>query len=223
MNSRAYSVLNVKSINEGERTISGVATTPTVDRIGDIIEPLGVQFKNPMPFLWQHDSDAPVGVANFDKPTKDGITFTAKFVDPATVDSPTLKDRLQMAWDSVKTGLVRAVSIGFRAIEYSFMEDSNGIRFIETEVYELSGVTIPANAEALITGMKSLYGTTDIDIVKALDAEARREHGIPDPDIPAKPQDEAATGRRGTVVKLDAPARDRAPFVINKIHPERKP
>lgn len=218
MNNRAYSVLNVKSIDEGQRTISGVATTPTVDRVGDIIEPLGVTFKNPMPFLWQHDHESPVGTVNFDKPTKDGITFTAKFVDPGTVDSPTLKDRLQMAWDSVRTGLVRAVSIGFRAIEYSFMEDSNGIRFIETEVYELSGVTIPANAEALITGVKSLYGATDIDIVKAVDAEARREHGVPDPEIPVKPQDEAATGKRVTVVKLDAPARDRAkPFVIRQI------
>lgn len=218
MNNRAYSVLNVKSIDEGQRTISGVATTPTVDRVGDIIEPLGVTFKNPMPFLWQHDHESPVGTVNFDKPTKDGITFTAKFVDPGTVDSPTLKDRLQMAWDSVRTGLVRAVSIGFRAIEYSFMEDSNGIRFIETEVYELSGVTIPANAEALITGVKSLYGATDIDIVKAVDAEARREHGVPDPEIPVKPQDEAATGKKVTVVKLDAPARDRAkPFVIRQI------
>jgi hypothetical protein len=45
---------------------------------------------------------------------------------------------------------------------------------------------VPANADAaLISGVKSLYGVTDIDIVKALDAEARREHGVPDPEIPA--------------------------------------
>jgi HK97 family phage prohead protease len=223
VNNRAYSVLDVKSIDEGQRTISGVATTPTVDRVGDIIEPLGVQFKNPMPFLWQHDHQSPVGTVSFDKPTKDGITFTAKFVDPGTVDSPSLKDRLQMAWDSVKTGLVRAVSIGFRPIEYAFMEDSNGIRFIETEVFELSGVTIPANAEALISGMKGLYGKTEIDIIKAIDAEWRHQAGIPDPEIPVKPEDKAATGKSVCVVKLDNTARDRAPFVINKIHTERKP
>jgi hypothetical protein len=101
------------------------------------------------------------------------------------------------------------------------MEDSNGIRFIETEVFELSGVTIPANAEALISGVKSLYGKTELDIIKAIDAEWRHQAGIPDPEIPVKPQDEAATGKKVTVVKLDAPARDRAPFVINKIHTER--
>jgi hypothetical protein len=66
--------------------------------------------------------------------------------------------------------------------------------------------------------VKSLYGATDIDIVKAIDAEARREHGIPDPEIPANPADDAATGKSVRVVKLDAPARDRAkPFVIRQI------
>jgi hypothetical protein len=46
---------------------------------------------------------------------------------------------------------------------------------------------VPANADALIAGVKSLYGASDIDIVKAVDAEARREHGIPDPEIPEPP------------------------------------
>lgn len=210
MNNRAYAVLSVKSIDEEKRIIRGVATTPSVDRVGDTIDPLGVQFENPLPFLWQHDHESPVGQCTFSKPTKDGITFEAQFVDPATVDSPSLKDRLQMAWDSVKTGLVRAVSIGFRAIEYSFMENG-GVNYLETEVYELSGVTIPANAEAIITSVKSI------------DARLRAEHGVPDPEIPAPPPESAATGEKKVrVVKLDVPARDRAPFVIKKIHPERK-
>jgi HK97 family phage prohead protease len=220
MQNRAYSVLSIKSVDEVKRVIKGVATTPSVDRVGDIIDPLGVKFTNPMPFLWMHDHETPVGAVTFDKPTKSGITFEAEFVHPDTVESATLKDRLQLAWDSVKTGLVRAVSIGFRPLEWAFL-DGGGIRYDESEVYELSGVTVPANADALIAGVKSFYGASDIDIVKALDAEARREHGVPDPEIPAPPTD-AATGN-AVVVKLDAPARDRAPFVINKIHSERKP
>lgn len=208
MQNRAYSVLEVRSVEEGDgrRVIRGVATTPSVDRVGDIIDPLGVKFENPLPLLWQHEHDKPIGSVKFDKPTAKGINFEAEI---ASTDEPgTLKDRLDEAWQSIKMGLVRAVSIGFRAIEYAFME-SGGIRFIETEVYELSAVTIPANADALITSVKSI------------DARLRAEHGIPDPEIPAKPQDEAATGKSVRVVKLDAPARDRAPFVINKIHPER--
>lgn len=217
MHDRAYSTLEIKAVDDGKRVIRGIATTPTVDRVGDVIDPLGVQFKNPMPFLWQHDHQSPVGTVKFDKPTKDGITFEAEFVDPATVESASLKDRLQMAWDSVKTGLVRAVSIGFRPLEYSFM-DAGGINYLQTEVYELSGVTIPANAEALISGVKSLYGATDIDIIKAVDAEARHAAGVPDPEIPAKPPESAATGeKRSVVVKLDGPSAPAQPFVIRSI------
>lgn len=217
MLNRAYSKIEIKSVDEGQRVIKGVATTPSVDRVGDIIDPLGVKFTNPMPFLWMHDHQTPVGAVTFDKPTKNGITFEAQFVHPDTVESATLKDRLQLAWDSVKTGLVRAVSIGFRPLEWAFL-DGGGIRYDESEVYELSGVTVPANADALIAGVKSLYGASDIDIVKAVDAEARREHGVPDPEIPVAPTEPDATVKEVRVVKL-APARDRAtkPFVLRKI------
>lgn len=208
MQNRAYSVLSVKSIDEEKRIIRGVATTPSVDRVGDIIDPLGVKYDNPLPLLWQHEHDKPIGSVKFDKPTKAGIEFEAEI---ASTDEPgTLKDRLDEAWQSIKMGLVRAVSIGFRAIEYAFM-DSGGIRYVETEVYELSAVTIPANADALITEVKSI------------DAALRKEHGIPDPEIPAPPESAATGEKKVRVVKLDAPARDRAPFVINKIHTERKP
>jgi HK97 family phage prohead protease len=206
MNNRAYSVLTVKSVDEDKRIIRGIATTPTVDRVGDIIDPLGVKYANPLPLLWQHEHDKPIGSVKFDKPTKAGIEFEAEI---AMTDEPgTLKDRLDEAWQSIKMGLVKAVSIGFRAIEYAFM-DNGGVRYEQTEVYELSAVTIPANADALITSVKSI------------DARLRAEHGVPDPEIPAPPTGEAATGKKSVVVKLDAPARDRAPFVINKIHPAR--
>lgn len=149
---RAYSMLEVKRVDDGSRVLEGVATTPSPDRMGDIIEPLGVSFKNPLPLLWQHRSDKPVGLVKFDKPTKDGITFRAEL---AQVDEPgVLKDRVDEAWQSIKANLVRAVSIGFRSLEMSFMKNG-GIHFLKTEVMELSLVTIPANAEATITAVKS--------------------------------------------------------------------
>ena len=58
---RAYSFLDIKSVNEEKRIIRGIATTPAVDRVGDVVEPMGVRFKNPMPFLWQHDATKPIG------------------------------------------------------------------------------------------------------------------------------------------------------------------
>jgi HK97 family phage prohead protease len=218
MQNRAYSILEVKSVDEDKRVIRGVATTPSVDRVGDIIEPEGVKFSNPMPLLWQHQHDKPIGHVKFDKPTKAGINFEAEI---AKTDEPgTLKERLDEAWQSIKMRLVKAVSIGFRPVEYSFMENG-GIRFSECEVYELSAVTIPANADALIQQIKSVQGDEGVmRALKAVDAEFRRQEGIPDPEIPEAPEP-AATGKSVRVVKLDAPARDRAPFVINKIHPAK--
>ena len=150
---RAYAVLNVKSVDEDKRIIRGIATTPTPDRVSDVVEPLGVKFKNPMPLLWQHQSDKPVGTVKFDKPTKEGITFEARL--PYPKESQNLIDRVTEAWESVKLGLVAAVSIGFRPIEYAFMEDG-GVHFLETEVMELSLVTIPAQADATIQTIKSI-------------------------------------------------------------------
>ena len=152
---RAYTVLHVKSFDEDKRIIRGVATTPEADRVGDIVVPEGVQFKNPMPLLWQHKSDKPVGTVNFDKPTKSGITFEATL--PNIEEPGALKDRVDEAWQSVKAGLVTAVSIGFRALEneYEIMKNG-GIKFLKTEVMELSLVTIPANAGAVITAINSI-------------------------------------------------------------------
>ncbi len=44
---RAYSLIEVKSLDEGKRTFSGWATTPDVDRVNDTINPLGAKFTNP--------------------------------------------------------------------------------------------------------------------------------------------------------------------------------
>lgn len=150
---RAYSLLTVKSVQEDQRTISGVATTPETDRQGDIVESLGIKFKNPLPLLHNHRSDEPVGTVRFDKPTKDGITFTAKL--PFIEEPGPLQDRVNTAWGEVKSGLVRGVSIGFRPLEYSFMDDG-GIRFVSSEVLELSLVAVPANSSATIHQIKSI-------------------------------------------------------------------
>jgi len=174
---RAYAILTVKTVQEDQRVIRGTATTPSPDRVGDIVEPLGVRFKNPMPLLHQHRHDQPVGTVKFDKPTKDGITFEARL--PSIDESGPLKDRVDTAWGEVKSGLVAGVSIGFRPIEYNRMEEG-GLRFVECEVMELSLVTIPANADATIQLVKSL----DADLLAA----SGREQTDIEPPAPGKKQ-----------------------------------
>jgi HK97 family phage prohead protease len=154
---RAYSLLTIKRVSDDERTIEGLATSPEPDRMGDVVEPKGAQFKLPLPLLLHHDSRQPVGHVIAASVGKDGIDVTARIIK---FDEPgRLKDRLDEAWQSVKSGLIQGLSIGFRAIERSYMEDTNGIRFTAWEWLELSLVTVPANSEASITTVRSLCDT----------------------------------------------------------------
>jgi HK97 family phage major capsid protein/HK97 family phage prohead protease len=149
---RAYSLITVKSVDEDKRILSGIATTPTADRMGDIVEPKGAEFSLPIPFLWQHDFRQPIGHVQKAKVTKDGIEVEIKI---ARSDEPgTLKDRLDEAWQSIRAGLVRGLSIGFKALKFSRLDDG-GLRFIKWSWLELSAVTIAVNHEATITAIKS--------------------------------------------------------------------
>lgn len=149
-----YSFLEVKAVDEEKRIIRGIATTPEPDRVDDIVEPMGAKFKNPAPLLWMHRHDLPVGSVVFGKPTKEGIPFEASL--PRVSEPSGLKSRIDEAWESVKAGLVRAVSIGFRPLEYSIIAETGGKRFTKSEIFELSLVTVPANASATISEIKSL-------------------------------------------------------------------
>jgi HK97 family phage prohead protease len=154
MQQRAYSTFEIKAVDDDKRELQGIATTPSPDRMQDIVEPKGAEFKLPLPFLWQHHSGEPIGHVTKAKVTRDGIDVTVKLVQ--TDEPGTLKDRLDEAWQSIKLGLVRGLSIGFSSIEHSFIEGTYGIHFIKWAWHELSAVTIPANAEATITAIKSL-------------------------------------------------------------------
>lgn len=150
---RACTLMTVKSVNEDERIITGIASTPSPDRDGDIMEPGGAKFRGETPFLWQHDRTQPIGTCS-PKMVKEGLQITAKLVKP-TPDMPSqLVARLDESWASIKAGLVRGLSIGFRPIEYSFL-DEGGIRFLSWDLLEVSAVTVPANAECNITTVKS--------------------------------------------------------------------
>lgn len=149
---RAYSLLEVKQFDDEKRIITGIATTPTPDRMGDIVEPLGVKFADSVPAFLHHDARLVVGRAKFGKPTKAGIPFEMHL---PRIDEPgRLKDRVDEAWQSVKYGLIAAVSIGFGVLKYEILKEG-GLRFTETEMLELSLVPIPANPQAVITAFKS--------------------------------------------------------------------
>lgn len=151
---RAYSLLEIKSVDEEKRIITGIATTPKADLMEDVVEPDGAEFKLPIPLLWQHDSSKPIGHVVRAKVTKSGIEVEAHLVK--VNEAGTLKDRLDEAWQSIKAGLVRGLSIGFRSLEEAEIKGTYGYRYIKWLWLELSAVTIPANSEATVTAVKSI-------------------------------------------------------------------
>lgn len=154
--SKAYSILKVKSIDETpeQRVITGIASTPKQDRDNDIMEMNGVKFALPIPLLWQHNHNQPIGEVISAEVTDEGILITAKI---AQIDEAgSLKNRIDEAWQSIKSGLVKCLSIGFRTLEYNYLEDSYGLHIKSWEWYELSAVTVPANPDAVITSAKQI-------------------------------------------------------------------
>lgn len=155
MRQKAWAKFEMKGFTETDThyVFSGIASTPSPDRMQDIVEPMGADYDLPMPLLWQHDGCSPIGEVFEATPKASGIPVTMRI---PKLDTPgTLKDRLDEAVQSISLKLVRGLSIGFAPIEYSYMEDTGGYRFIKWLWLELSAVTIPANAEATITSIKS--------------------------------------------------------------------
>jgi HK97 family phage major capsid protein/HK97 family phage prohead protease len=153
MSEKFYSQFEIKAVDNEKRRIKGIASTPNADRSLDIVYPKGAVYKLPIPFLWQHDHRQPIGNVVSVNATDKGIEVEIELVQ---LDAPSqLAARLEEAWQSIKSGLVRGLSIGFSAIKYAYLENG-GVEYIQWSWHELSAVTIPCNAEATITAIKSL-------------------------------------------------------------------
>jgi phage head maturation protease len=151
---RAYSVVDVKAMNDEKRTIEGMATTPSPDRAGDIVVAEGVRSAADIPLFLHHDSRLVVGRTVLGQATRKGVPFRASL--PFVTEAGALRDRIEEAWQSVKYQLITGVSIGFKPLwdKVEQLKDG-GLKFLECEVLELSLVPVPMQAEAVITQFRS--------------------------------------------------------------------
>ena len=146
---RAYSTFTIKSADESTGIIEGIASTPSTDRMGDVVDPEGAHFTLPIPLLWQHRSGEPIGQVIAAKVTAAGIWVRAKIFRG-------LLPEIDRAWTLIKAGLVRGFSIGFNPIESADIKGTWGQHFTKWDWLELSAVTIPANQDASIHTIKSI-------------------------------------------------------------------
>jgi len=144
--------------NPEDRTLEFIGSTAAVDRYGDIIEPAGWDLKNykknPV-FLWGHNySMPPIGKAVSVKITDNALIFQIQF---ATAEEYAFADTIYRLYLG---GFLKATSVGFQDLEREPIVDKKnegrqtGWHFLKQELYELSGVTVPANPDAIMMAVQ---------------------------------------------------------------------
>ena len=160
----------------GRRRISGICSTPKQDRMGDVVNPLGMTWTNPVPLHVSHNQKQPcVGYATLTA-TAAGITFDAEFHDDLPPGEH--QTRVDEAYALCKAGVFRWTSIAIaRAQAVVERLRTGGFHYKAGEIIEISLVPIPANADAGILAVKAHAGDTPMNIQETIDAlETRKQN-----------------------------------------------
>ena len=147
------------TVKEGSDTtliISGFANTTTKDRVGDVILEeawtkggLDNYLKNPI-VLAYHDPSKPIGeVVDYGVNNK-GLHVIAE-ISKAAGD----------VYDLIKANVLKAFSVGFRVKDADYDTDTDIFVIKDLELYELSVVSIPANADSIFSVAKSFENEED--------------------------------------------------------------
>lgn len=143
----------VEGFDAETRQFTVVASDETVDRYGDVVEVKG----------WQLDNYSRNNVVLVDHSYKveDIVGRGYPFVEGnalkmrVELDPPNLNRKAAIVSNLLETGSLRAVSVGFRPLDYELMLDEHGkptggVRFTRSELMEVSLVAVPANPSALV-------------------------------------------------------------------------
>ena len=142
-----------KALDEDDSgvSISGYASTKDFDRAGDTILPeawakggLNNFEKNPI-ILFNHDYNKPIGRATGLKVTEHGLEMKAKI-------SKSAPDHVAQL---VKEGILGAFSVGFRIKDADYLEETDGLKIKDAELFEVSVVSVPCNQAATFSLAKS--------------------------------------------------------------------
>lgn len=148
-----YFNCELKALDGEEKGVfEGYASTfGNTDSVGDVIEfgAFAESLKTREPkVLWQHDMKQPIGKLLSIREDQKGLFVKVRLA--------TATDRGREAYELLKADIINTLSIGFM-IKDSEFDSKRGVRVIkEAELFEFSLVTIPANEQAKVVGVKSL-------------------------------------------------------------------
>lgn len=148
--------LEIKTLDDESGTFTGILSAYNVVDLGnDMVEP-GAFTKNMeeagslRPLLWQHKTDEPIGQLDL-KDSAEGLLVTG------TLDLNL--QRAREAYSLIKKGIIKGLSIGYRAIRKKM---EGGIRHLkEIELFEGSIVTFPMLPLAQVTTVKTTDQSKD--------------------------------------------------------------
>jgi HK97 family phage prohead protease len=134
-----------------------VLTSETPDRVGDIVVLDGLSLKNfkenPVALVHHNSGDFPVGAWKNIRRQGDVLLADLHLAAKGTSRVADLARSL------IEQGILRAVSIGFRAMKAEPIQP-RGIKFFESELLEASLVSVPMNPRAVLVA-KSLNMTPE--------------------------------------------------------------
>jgi len=141
-------VIETKFAAEDDGSIEGIAWAWSPDRVGDVIEKGAFAGANmPIPMLFGHDQNDPVGVWTEAVEDSEGLRLKGNLLVNEVA-------RAKEVRALVKSGAVRGISIGF--ITKSASPRKGGGRLIKSlEWLEASLVAIPMHPGARVTSAKS--------------------------------------------------------------------
>jgi HK97 family phage prohead protease len=97
--------------------------------------------------LWQHKADSPIGCCKILKEDNYGLYVEAELF----LNTQAGKE----AYTFLKEGVINSLSIGYTPIKY-YTDSNSGVRVLEKiDLWEISLVTFPANAQAQVTSVKT--------------------------------------------------------------------
>ncbi len=148
--------------DDGSVSITGMASTKDFDRAGDSIVPeawakggLSNFEKNPI-ILFNHDYNKPIGRATGLKVTEHGLEMKAKISKSAPDSVAQL----------VKEGILGAFSVGFRIKDADYLEETDGLKIKDAELFEVSVVSVPCNQAATFSLAKSFDSVKEYEDFK---------------------------------------------------------